>query len=144
MLLVMLDTTIMNVAIPQLQNYFDTSLKTMQWTITGYTLALSVVVPLSGWSSDKFTAKRVFLISISLFTVGSLLCAAAQTPAQLIVFRILQGLGGGMVFPIGMAISFKIAPPDKRGSIMGIFGLPMLVAPILGPVLSGWLIEYAS
>jgi EmrB/QacA subfamily drug resistance transporter len=144
MLLLMLDTTIMNVAIPQLQDYFDTSLRTIQWAITGYTLALSVVVPLAGWASDKFTAKRTFLICLSLFTLGSVLCAAAQSPTQLILFRIIQGLGGGMVFPIGMALSFKIAPPDKRGSIMGLIGLPMFVAPILGPVLSGWLIEYMN
>ncbi|AIQ70117.1 MDR family MFS transporter [Paenibacillus graminis] len=144
MLLVMLNTTIMNVAIPRLQNDFGTGLKTIQWAITGYTLALSVVVPLAGWSSDRFTAKRAFLLSITLFTAGSVLCAVAQSPAQLIVFRIIQGLGGGMVFPIGMALSFKIAPPDKRGSIMGLLGLPMLVAPLLGPVLSGWLIEYVN
>ncbi|MEK4288216.1 MULTISPECIES: MDR family MFS transporter [Paenibacillus] len=144
MLLVMLDSTIMNVAIPQLEKTFDASLKTIQWAITGYTLALSVIIPLAGWFSDKFTAKRVFLASIVLFPIGSLLCSMAQSTTELIIFRILQGLGGGMIAPIGMAMSFKIAPPDKRGSIMGLLGLPMLIAPVLGPVLSGWLLEYAS
>jgi EmrB/QacA subfamily drug resistance transporter len=144
MLLVMLDSTIMNVAIPQLEKTFATSLKTIQWAITGYTLALSVVIPLAGWFSDKFTAKRVFLASIVLFTMGSVLCSLAKSPTELIIFRVIQGLGGGMIAPIGMAMSFKIAPPDKRGSIMGLLGLPMLIAPVLGPVLSGWLLEYAS
>lgn len=144
MLLVMLDNTIMNVAIPELENVFHTSLKTIQWAITGYTLATSMVIPLAGWFSDRFTAKRVFLVSILLFTIGSLLCAAAQSPAQLIVFRIMQGLGGGMVAPIGMALSFKIAPPERRGELMGFLALPMLIAPLLGPVLSGWLLEYVS
>ncbi|WP_438434779.1 MDR family MFS transporter [Gorillibacterium sp. sgz500922] len=144
MLVVMLDSTIMNVAVPRLEETFHVSLKIIQWAITAYTLALSVVIPLSGWFSDRFTAKRVFLVSIGLFVVGSLLCSASQTAAQLILFRIVQGIGGGMVFPIGMAISFKLAPPDKRGSIMGILGLPMLIAPVLGPALSGFLLEYVN
>lgn len=144
MLLVMLDTTIMNVAIPKLEKAFDTNLKMIQWSITGYTLALSVVIPLAGWFSDRLSAKRVFLVAIALFTTSSVLCSIAQNPAQLIIFRIVQGLGGGFVGPIGIAFSFKIAPPEKRGSIMGLLGLPMLIAPVLGPVLSGWLLEYAS
>ncbi|MFD1676258.1 MDR family MFS transporter [Alicyclobacillus fodiniaquatilis] len=144
MLVVMLDSSVMNVAIPQLEKAFHADLKTMQWTITGYTLALSAVIPLAGWFSDRFEAKRVFLLSVVLFMVGSVLCAMATTPAQLITFRVLQGLGGGMVTPIGLAFSFKVAPPDKRGAIMGLLGLPMLIAPVLGPLLSGWLLEYAN
>lgn len=142
MLLVMLDSTVMNVAIPQLEKNFHTDLKTIQWAITGYTLALSAVIPLAGWFSDRFTSKKVILTSVFLFTGCSALCAIATTPAQLIIFRILQGLGGGMIAPISMALSFKLAPPDKRGSVMGILGLPMLIAPIAGPVLSGWLLDY--
>ncbi|MBN7773525.1 MDR family MFS transporter [Clostridium aminobutyricum] len=144
MLLVMLDSTIMNVAIPQLENIFKTDLKTIQWAISGYTLALSAVIPLAGWFSDRFTSKKVVLVSEIIFIISSILCTIAKTPAQLIVFRVLQGLGGGMIAPISMALSFKIAPPDKRGSIMGILGLPMLIAPILGPVISGFLLQYAS
>lgn len=142
MLLVMLDSTVMNVAIPQLEKNFHTDLKTIQWAITGYTLALSAVIPLTGWFSDRFTSKKVILTSVFLFTGCSALCAIATTPAQLIIFRILQGLGGGMIAPISMALSFKLAPPHKRGSVMGILGLPMLIAPIAGPVLSGWLLDY--
>jgi EmrB/QacA subfamily drug resistance transporter len=144
MLLVILDSTIMNVAILNLESSFQTDLKTIQWAITGYTLALSVVIPLAGWFSDRFTSKKIILISIFLFTAFSVLCSIAKTPMQLILFRVFQGLGGGMISPISMAISFKLAPPDKRGSIMGILGFPMLAAPIAGPVLSGWILSYAS
>ncbi|WP_246362684.1 MDR family MFS transporter [Paenibacillus alba] len=144
MFLVILDGTIMNVAIPKLVHQFNTDLKHIQWVITGYTLALSAVIPLAGWFSDRFSAKRAFLWSIVMFVCGSVLCSFAQTSDQLILFRIIQGLGGGMVAPIGIAMTFQLAPPDKRGSVMGIMGLPMLLAPILGPVLSGWIIEYVN
>lgn len=144
MMMVILDSTVVNVAVPNLQEYFDSSLKTIQWTITGYTLALSAVIPLAGWMTDKFGAKRIFLITIALFTLGSILCALAQTPEQLVLFRIIQGVGGGMVSPIGMAMIFKMAPQNKRGAVMGMLGIPMLLAPAIGPILSGWLIGFAS
>ncbi|MEK4670073.1 MDR family MFS transporter [Niallia sp. FSL R7-0271] len=144
MFLVILDSTIMNVAVPKLVNAFHTNLSTIQWVITAYTLSLSAVIPLAGWFSDRFSPKRMFMTSIVLFVLASVLCAMAQTPNQLIIFRILQGLGGGMVAPIGIATVFSVSPPDKRGSVMGILGIPMLLAPILGPVLSGWLIEYIN
>ncbi|WP_341280673.1 MDR family MFS transporter [Paenibacillus sp. FSL H8-0537] len=144
MMMVILDSTVVNVAVPNLQEYFNSSLKTIQWTITGYTLALSAVIPLAGWMTDKFGAKRIFLITIALFTLGSILCALAQTPEQLVLFRIIQGVGGGMVSPIGMAMIFKMAPPNKRGAVMGMLGIPMLLAPAIGPILSGWLIGFAS
>lgn len=136
MIMVILDSTVVNVAIPNLVEYFKTDLQTIQWTVTGYTLALSAVIPLAGWLTDRFGAKRVFLFTIAMFTLGSVLCSIAQSPEQLIVFRVIQGLGGGMVAPIGMAMVFRLAPPDKRGSIMGMLGIPMLLAPALGPVLS--------
>ncbi|WP_068614046.1 MDR family MFS transporter [Paenibacillus tuaregi] len=142
--MVILDSTVVNVAIPTLVDYFHSSLHTIQWSVTAYTLSLSAVIPLAGWMSDKFGSKRIFLVSIGLFTIGSVLCAFAQTPEQLIFFRILQGLGGGMVSPIGMAMVYRIAPADRRGSIIGMFGIPMLLAPALGPVLSGWLVEYVN
>lgn len=142
--MVILDSTAVNVALPTWVIEFGVSLQTMQWAVTAYTLALSAVIPLAGWLSDQFGAKRVFLCSIAFFTLGSILCAFAQTPGQLILFRIVQGLGGGMVSPIGMAMVYRLAPPDKRGSIIGMLGIPMLLAPALGPVLSGWLVEYVS
>ncbi|MBH5316487.1 multidrug efflux MFS transporter [Paenibacillus sp. GSMTC-2017] len=144
MIMVILDSTVVNNAIPKLVEYFDTDLKTIQWTVTGYTLALSAVIPLAGWMSDKFGSKQIFMITIALFTIGSVLCGIAQTVEQLIIYRIIQGLGGGMVGPIGMAMVFKLAPPERRGSVMGVLGVPLLMAPALGPVLSGWLVDSVS
>lgn len=144
MIMVILDSTVVNNAIPKLVEYFDTDLKTIQWTITGYTLALSAIIPLAGWMTDKFGSKQIFMTTIVLFTIGSVLCGIAQTPEQLIFYRIIQGLGGGMVAPIGMAMVFKLAPPEHRGSIMGLLGIPMQIAPAFGPVLSGWLVDSVS
>nr|WP_145161194.1 DHA2 family efflux MFS transporter permease subunit [Paenibacillus terrae] len=144
MIMVILDSTVVNVAVPNLVSYFDTDLKTIQWAITGYTLALSAVIPLAGWMTDRFGSKQVFIATIIMFVIGSALCSMAQTSTQLIIYRVIQGLGGGMVAPIGMALVFKLAPPERRGSIMGLLGIPMLLAPALGPILSGWLVEYVN
>ncbi|ODG93882.1 MULTISPECIES: MDR family MFS transporter [Bacillaceae] len=144
MIMVILDSTVVNVALPGITEYFKSDLTKMQWTITGYTLALSAVIPLAGWMSDRFGAKKIFLFTILFFTIGSVLCSVAQTPEQLILFRVIQGIGGGMVAPIGMAIIFRLAPPEKIGSIMGMLGIPMLLAPALGPVISGWFVEYST
>lgn len=144
MIMVILDSTVVNVALPTLVDYFRTTETVMQWSITAYTLALSAVIPLAGWVIDRFGAKRVFLVTIGLFTIGSVLCSLAQTPEQLIVYRVIQGLGGGMVSPIGMAIVFRLAPPGKTGAVMGTLGIPMMLGPASGPILSGWLVEYVS
>jgi len=144
MIMVILDSTVVNVAVPKLQEYFSTDLKTVQWAITGYTLALAAVIPLAGYMTDRFGSKQVFVATVGMFVLGSMLCSISQTSTQLIVFRIIQGLGGGMVAPIGMAMVFKLAPPERRGTIMGMLGIPMLLAPALGPILSGWLVEYVS
>ncbi|MDR0268526.1 DHA2 family efflux MFS transporter permease subunit [Paenibacillus sp.] len=144
MIMVILDGTVVNVAIPKLVDFFHTDLKSIQWAITGYTLALSAVIPLAGWMTDRFGAKQVFVTTVILFVLGSALCSIAQDATQLVIYRVLQGLGGGMVAPIGMAMVFKLAPPERRGAIMGMLGVPMLLAPALGPVLSGWLVEYAN
>ncbi|MNK27321.1 putative transport protein HsrA [compost metagenome] len=144
MFMVILDSTVVNVALPKLVTDFNTTVPIIQWTVTGYTLALSAVIPLAGWMTDRFGAKQIFLVTIALFTLGSVLCSLATSPEQLILYRVIQGLGGGMVAPIGMAMVFRLAPPEKMGSIMGMLGVPMLLAPALGPVLSGYLVEYVS
>ncbi|AZN43519.1 DHA2 family efflux MFS transporter permease subunit [Paenibacillus albus] len=144
MIMVILDSTVMNIALPTLMEDFKSSVNTMQWSITAYTLALSAVIPLAGWLTDRFGAKQIFLITIFLFAAGSLLCSFATTPEQLIIYRIIQGIGGGMVQPIGMAIIFKLAPPNKQGAVMGMLGIPMMLGPALGPVLGGYLLEYAT
>ncbi len=144
MFMVILDSTVVNVALPTLQQEMNAPLSTMQWTITGYTLALAAVIPLAGWLMDRFGAKRLFLITITLFTIGSVLCSMAQTPEQLITFRVLQGIGGGMVSPIGFAMVFRLAPPNKIGAVMGTLGVPMLLAPAFGPIIAGYFVDYLS
>jgi len=144
MFMVILDGTAMNVAIPGLVTDFDSTMSLVQWTVIGYTLAQAAVIPLAGWLSDRYGAKNIFLLSIILFTIGSALCALAGSVEQLIIYRVIQGLGGGMVAPIAMAFTYRLAPPGKVGAVMGMIGIPMLLAPALGPVIGGWLIEDAT
>jgi EmrB/QacA subfamily drug resistance transporter len=142
--MVILDTTVVNVALPTLGRVFATDLSVLQWVIGAYLLAQAAVIPLSGWLSDRFGAKRVYLTSLVLFTFGSALCGFAQSGEMLIGTRVLQGLGGGMLMPIGMAVLYRLTPPDRRGAVFGLFGLPVMVAPALGPLLSGYLLEFAD
>ena len=144
MFMVGLDNSVLNVAIPRIVTYFGSNLSTIQWAITAYALALAAVIPLAGWMSDRFGIKQVFITVIALFTLGSALCSIATSPFQLILFRIIQGVGGGMVIPIGMATTFRIAPKEKLGSFMGLIGMAMLLAPTLGPVVSGYILQYTS
>ena len=140
-----LDTTVVNVAIDQLAIDFNASLTTIQWVVTGYTLALAAVIPVTGWAADRFGTKRIYLWSLVLFMLGSVLCRAwPGAPGSLIVFRVLQGIGGGMIMPAVMTIMTKKAGPHRMGRVMGILGVPMLVAPILGPILGGWLVDDVS
>src|SRR5918911_4360057 len=142
--MVILDNTVVNVALPTLGRVFATDLGLLQWVISAYMLAQAAVIPLSGWLSDRFGAKRVYLISVVLFTTGSALCGLAINGEMLVATRVLQGLGGGMLMPIGMAVLYRLTPPERRGAILGLFGLPIMVAPALGPLLSGYLLQYAD
>lgn len=142
--MVILDTTAMNVALSKLVVDFKTDLPTIQWAVTGYMLASAAVIPLAGWLSDRFGAKNVFLTSVLLFTIASLLCATPNSAEMLIIFRVLQGLGGGFVMPVAMAYVYRLSPPNKIGQVMGMLGVPILLAPAIGPILSGWLVEYHS
>ena len=139
-----LDTTVINVAIDRLALEFDASLTTIQWVATGYTLALAGVIPLTGWAADRFGTKRLYLASLALFMLGSALCAVAWSAGSLIAFRVLQGLGGGMIMPLVMTILTRKAGPERLGRVMGLLGVPMLAAPILGPILGGWLVDDVS
>jgi EmrB/QacA subfamily drug resistance transporter len=139
-----LDTTVINVAIDRLAIDFKTSLTTIQWVVTGYTLALAAVIPASGWAADRFGTKRIYLWSLALFMLGSILCGLAWSAGSLIAFRVLQGIGGGMIMPAVMTILTKKAGPQRMGRVMGVLGVPLLVAPILGPILGGWLVDDVS
>jgi EmrB/QacA subfamily drug resistance transporter len=139
-----LDTTVVNVAIRTLAVRFNTTLPTIQWVATGYTLALAAVIPLSGWIADRFGTKRLYMISIALFLCGSALSGLAWSAGSIIFFRVLQGLGGGMIMPAGMTILTRAAGPQRIGRVMSIIGVPMLLGPILGPILGGWLVADVS
>jgi EmrB/QacA subfamily drug resistance transporter len=112
--------------------------------MTGYTLALASVIPLTGWAADRFGTKRLYMLAVALFAGGSLLCATANSVEMLTAFRVLQGLGGGMLMPLGMTIMTRAAGPDRIGRVMAVLGVPMLLGPIFGPILGGWLIDIAS
>lgn len=137
-----LDMTIVNVAIPELGRTFRSD--NAEWIVLGYTLSLAVWIPTSGWLGDRIGTKRTFLFALAAFTLGSLLCALAQSMAQLIAFRIVQGVGGGMLTPVGVAMLFRAFPPAERARAATIIMVPTLVAPAMGPVLGGLLVTHAS
>ena len=139
-----LDITVVSVALPTFQTEFDATYAQVAWTMTGYTLALATVIPLSGWAADRFGTKRLYMLALTLFTLGSVLCATATSIEQLVGYRVLQGLGGGMLMPLGMTIMTRAAGPQRIGRLMAVLGIPMLLGPIGGPILGGWLIEAAS
>jgi EmrB/QacA subfamily drug resistance transporter len=139
-----LDITVVSVALPTFQNVFHTSYANVAWTMTGYTLALATVIPLSGWAADRFGTKRLYMTALILFVLGSALCSTAWNIGSLITFRVLQGLGGGMLMPVGMTIMTRAAGPERIGRVMAVLGVPMLLGPIAGPILGGWLIDTAS
>ncbi|SBT44129.1 DHA2 family efflux MFS transporter permease subunit [Micromonospora narathiwatensis] len=139
-----LDVTVVSVAIPTFMREFDASYARVAWTMTAYTLALATVIPLSGWAADRFGTKRLYMTALALFTIGSGLCATADTIGELIAYRVLQGLGGGMLMPLGMTIMTRAAGPHRIGRLMAVLGIPMLLGPIGGPILGGWLIDAAS
>jgi EmrB/QacA subfamily drug resistance transporter len=139
-----LDTTVVNVAIDHLAVAFKASLTTIQWVVTGYTLALAAVIPITGWAADRFGTKRIYMTSLVLFTLGSAASGLSWSAGSMIVFRVLQGAGGGMIMPAVMTILTKKAGPHRMGRVMGVLGVPMLLAPILGPILGGWLVDDVS
>ncbi len=139
-----LDSTIVNIALPSILRDFRADLRSGQLVLTIYLLALAVVIPLSGFLADRVGMKRLYIITLICFTAGSALCGLAWNLPSLVLFRLLQGLGGGMLQPLGMAIVFTMITPLERGRFMGLLGLPMLLAPIMGPTLGGYLVQYAS
>ncbi|MGB9921035.1 MAG: DHA2 family efflux MFS transporter permease subunit [Moorellales bacterium] len=139
-----LDSTIVNVAIPTMMRVFNVDTVTIEWVITIYMLALGVVVPLSGWMGDRLGLRRLYVLSLALFTLGSALCALSWNVNSLIAARVIQALGGGMIMPTVMAMVFRLVPGGRFGSGMGIFGIALLVAPAIGPTLGGYLVEYVG
>jgi EmrB/QacA subfamily drug resistance transporter len=139
-----LDTTIVNVALETLSRELDAPLSTIQWVSTGYLLALATVIPLTGWMTERFGSKRIWMVSVALFGIGSVLCGLAWSAESLIFFRVLQGFGGGLIMPVGMALLAQTAGVSRVGRVMSVVGVPMLLGPILGPVIGGVIVDTVS
>ncbi|HEX4115102.1 MAG TPA: DHA2 family efflux MFS transporter permease subunit [Solirubrobacteraceae bacterium] len=141
MIMSILDTTIVNVALHTLSHDLHSPLSQVQWVITGYLLSLAAVIPVTGWAARRFGAKQVYMTSLVLFTAGSALCGLANSTTSLIAFRVLQGAGGGMIMPVAMMIMAQVAGPQRMGRVMGYVSMPAMIAPILGPVVGGLILE---
>ncbi len=140
----LLDSSIVNVAIPTMERAFGVSITQVEWVVTIYLLALGVVVPASGWLGDRLGFKRLYLLSLLVFTIGSGLCALSWSLPVLIAARVLQALGGGMIMPTTMAMVYRIIPRQHLGVATGFFGTAILLAPAVGPTLGGYLVEYVN
>jgi EmrB/QacA subfamily drug resistance transporter len=144
MIMSILDMTIVNVALNSLSRDLHTPLSSVQWVVSAYLLALAAVIPLSGWAVKRFGAFRVYMWALVLFTIGSVLCGIATTSGQLIVFRALQGVGGGLLAPTGMTILVNTVGRDNLARVMSAMGIPMVLAPVFGPSLGGFLLQSVS
>ena len=139
-----LDTTIVNVALATLSRELHSTIDQIQWVVTGYMLSLAAVIPITGWAARRFGAKQVYITSLILFTLGSALCGLATTTTELIAFRVLQGVGGGMILPIGQLMMADAAGPQRMGRVMSIVAVPAMLAPILGPTIGGLILDSYS
>lgn len=139
-----LNNSLINVALPKLVNVFGSTTEDIQWVLTGYMLASAVVIPMSGTLGDKFGYKKIFILALWVFSTCSVLCGLAWSDSSLIAFRVLQGTSGGFIMPIGMAMIYLIVPRPRIGMALGLWGIAAMVAPAIGPTLSGYLIEYFS
>jgi len=139
-IMTILDTTIVVVAINTLGTEFHTSLSTIQWVLTAYMLALSMTIPITRWTVDRYGAKKMWIVSLVLFTIGSILCGLAWSVATLIIFRIVQGIGGGLIMPVGQTMLARAAGPERMGRVMVVIAVPAMLAPVLGPALGGLIV----
>lgn len=139
-----LDGSIVNVALPRMMAIFGSTADQIQWVLTGYMLASGVVIPVTGYLSDRFGGKKIYIISLAAFTAGSALCALAWSNNSLVAARVVQAIGGGMMMPVSMAMIYYIVPRDKIGMALGIWGISAMVAPSIGPTLGGYLVDNFS
>jgi len=144
MFMSVLDISIVNVAIPTIQNDFGATTDDVQWVVTGYTLALGVVVPVTAWLGDRFGLSRVYNLALLAFAAGSALCGLAWDLNSLVIFRIIQAIPGGILPVITLSILYRIVPREKLGAAMGLYGLGIVFAPAVGPTLGGYLVEYVD
>ncbi|NPV91500.1 MAG: DHA2 family efflux MFS transporter permease subunit [Firmicutes bacterium] len=133
-----------NVALPKLMTIFGVNADSIQWVVTSYTLVSGIIVPITGYLTMRYGSKRIYILSLAIFTAGSVLCAVSWNNTSLVVARIIQGVGGGMINPVGMAIVYLMVPRDKMGVAMGVYGIAVTVAPAIGPTIGGFLVEHLS
>src|SRR3954469_3601952 len=143
-LLQVLDTTIANVALPHMMASMSATRETINWVLTSYIVASAIAIPITGWLADRVGRRRLFIWSVIGFTIASVMCALAQNLPEMVVFRALQGISGAFLVPIAQAVLFDINPPAKHARAMAMFGMGVMIGPILGPVLGGWLTENYS
>src|ERR1019366_8510813 len=139
-----LDTTIANVALPYMQGSVSASQDQIDWVLTSYIVAAAIMTPPTGFLASRFGLKRLFLVSIGGFTVASMLCGMAQSVTQIVLFRVLQGAFGAALVPLSQTVLLGAYPRERQGFAMALFGMGVMVGPVLGPVLGGWLTEYYS
>ncbi|PFK35696.1 MFS transporter [Bacillus cereus] len=139
-----LNQTIINVALPPLMNEFNVSTSTAQWLITGFMLVNGILVPISAFLVSRFTYRKLFVAAMLFFTVGSIICAISGNFTMMITGRVIQAVGAGILMPVGMNIFMTLFPPHKRGAAMGLLGVAMILAPAIGPTVTGWVIENYS
>jgi MFS transporter, DHA2 family, multidrug resistance protein len=139
-----LDTTVVNVSLPHIAGSLSASIDEATWALTSYLVANAIILPMTGWLASRFGRKRLLMLSVMGFTASSFLCGLAPTLSMLILFRVMQGATGGALQPLSQAVLLEAFPPRDRGKAMGFWGLGIVVAPILGPVLGGWLTDTYS
>jgi len=139
-----LDQTIVNIAIPRLQNAFGADLNSVQWVLTAYILTQGVVTPTTAFFADRLGTKRFYILALAVFTAGSALCGLAWSLPVLIIFRVLQGVGGAALFPLAITLLYREFPPQQRGLASGLLGIAALLAPAIGPTLGGYFVTYVN
>jgi EmrB/QacA subfamily drug resistance transporter len=139
-----LDITIVNVALPTIRRDFGASESALEWVVTGYLLSLAVWIPASGWFGDRLGTKRVYVTALVVFTIGSALCGLSQNIEQLVAFRVVQGIGGGMLVPVGQSMLYRAFPPSERARASAVLSIPSVLGPALGPVLGGIIATHTS
>lgn len=141
MFIAILNQTLLNVALPKINTEFNISASTGQWLMTGFMLVNGILIPITAYLFNKYSYRKLFLVALVLFTIGSLICAISMNFPIMMVGRVLQAIGAGVLMPLGSIVIITIYPPEKRGAAMGTMGIAMILAPAIGPTLSGYIVQ---
>src|SRR5215469_982239 len=143
-ILEVLDSSIVNVSLPHMQGSFSASVDEIAWVVTSYLVAAGIMIPMTGWVAARLGRKRYFIGSVVTFIIASALCGVARTLNQIVIFRVLQGAAGAAMMPLSQAILMETFPPQEQAMSMAIWGMGMMVAPIMGPTIGGWITDTLS